>query len=168
MEEYMMDEEHARLALLQTELNNLRRTSLSMDAIIHQIKGWCVTTALAIGGFAVTSHKPALLIIGEGAIVGFFVINCHFRMFQRTVYERNAAIDTELKQVGIMEVLKGAGSLDIVGTATWGNDNTAYMPIVQRVRINFPKFWFEISRASTFSLYSFLALGLLVEFFILL
>lgn len=163
-----MEEEEARLALLQTELNNLQSNLRNMDSIILQIKGWCVTASLAIGGFAITSHKPALLLVGEVAIVGFFLINCQFRMAQRRTIERNWDIDSELKKVGVMQVLKGGGPLEIMGTSTKGRDHVAYVSIPERIRQRLPDFWFEICRVSTFSLYVFLAICLFAEFIILL
>lgn len=61
-----MTEEEARLALLQTGLQAIQSAIRSLDTITFQIKGWCVTTALAIGGFAAAYHKPALLLVGAG------------------------------------------------------------------------------------------------------
>jgi hypothetical protein len=55
-----MTEEDARLALLQVELNGIQSSIRSLDTIDFQIKGWCVTTGLAVGGFAVAYKKPAL------------------------------------------------------------------------------------------------------------
>jgi hypothetical protein len=163
-----MEEEDARLALLQTELNSLQSAIRNMDSIILQIRGWCVTAALAIGGFAVTSHRPALLVVGEGAIAGFFLMNCQFRMFQTAVNGRNEAIDLELKKVGVMQFLKAAGTLEVVGTAVWGYGHLAHVPFVEKIRGHLPDFWLEISRPSNFSLYLFLAVSLLIEFIVLL
>jgi hypothetical protein len=55
-----VEEQDARLALLQTELNNIQSSIRALDTTILQIKGWCVTASLAIGGFAVT-RQGALL-----------------------------------------------------------------------------------------------------------
>ena len=168
-----VDEEDARLALLQTELNSLQASIRSLDSISIQIKGWCVTASLAIGGFAVTNHQPALILVGEGAVAGFFLINCQFRMFQRSFMNRNLDIDSELKKVGIMQVLRGAGTFDIVGTAAWlglygGSRESNREPFASRVGRNLPDFWFEATRGSNFSLYLFLAFCLFIEFVILL
>ncbi|HEY7145855.1 MAG TPA: hypothetical protein VH637_16565 [Streptosporangiaceae bacterium] len=116
-----MTEEDARLALLQCELQAIQNAIRGLDAVTFQIKGWCVTAGLAIGGFAAAYHKPALLVVGAGAVVGFCLVNCQFKLVQRAFIDRNRAIDSELRATGIMEVLKGAGSLPIVGTAmpTW-------------------------------------------------
>jgi hypothetical protein len=82
-----LEEEEARLALLQTELNSIQNSIRGLDAITFQIKGWCVTTCLAVGGFAIAYHKPALLLIGEAAALGFFMINCQFKMIQRPFHQ---------------------------------------------------------------------------------
>ena len=66
-----MEEEEARLALLQTELNAIQASLRNYDSILLQVKGWCVTTALAVGGFAIAYHKPALIFVGIGAVLGF-------------------------------------------------------------------------------------------------
>src|SRR5690242_10804676 len=145
-----MEEEEARLALLQTELNAIQNSIRNFDSITLQIKGWCVTTALAAGGFAIAYHKPALILVGEGAVLGFFIINCQFRVFQRDIARWNLRIDSELKSVGIMQVLKGAGNLDIVGT-TAGKGIGGDSSLSERIRKDFPKFWFELRRPSNFS-----------------
>lgn len=162
-----MEEEEARLALLQTELNTIQASLRNFDSILLQIKGWCVTTALAAAGFAVAYHKPALIFVGIGASTGFFIINCQFRVFQRAVNKRNHRIDSELKNVGIMQVLKGAGNFDIVGTVT-GEVVPSDATFRERVRMGLPEFWFEVRRPSNFSLYLFVGFCLLIELIILL
>jgi hypothetical protein len=162
-----VEEEEARLALLQTELNAIQASIRNFDSILLQIKGWCVTTALAAGGFAVAYHKPALIIVGAGAVLGFFMINCQFRMFQRNTIKWNLRIDSELKSVGIMQVLKGAGSFDVVGTTA--GDLTLYgQPTFAQVRKRLPDFWHEAKRPSNFTLYLFVEFCLLIELIILL
>jgi hypothetical protein len=163
-----VEEEEARLALLQTELNTIQSSIRGLDSIIFQIKGWCVTTSLAIGGFAVAYHKPALLFIGGAATVGFFMINCQFKMFQRVFLNRNLAINAELQNTGIMEVLKGAGSFDIVGTALEASALKRVMPFRERIRSGFPRFLVEVHAVNTFSLYLFISLCLTVEAIVLL
>jgi len=86
---------------------------------------------------------------------------------------RNLDIDAELKKVGIMQVLKGAGTFDIVGTAAWrglygASRMSSKESFTARVSRNLPDLWFEATRASTFSLYLFLAFSLFIEFIILL
>jgi hypothetical protein len=163
-----VEEEEARLALLQTELNTIQASLRNYDSILLQIKGWCVTTALAAAGFAIAYHKPALVLVGLAAVLGFFMINCQFRIFQRAASRRNYRIDSELKNVGIMQVLKGAGSFDIVGTVVYGPLIPSDTPLRERVRKGFPDFWFEVSRPTNFSLYLFVGFCLLIELIVLL
>jgi hypothetical protein len=85
MDEHM-EEEEVRLALLQAELNSIQTSIRNHDSTTFQIKGWCVTTSLAVGGFAIAYHNPALLWVGGGAVVGFFMVNCHVKMFQRRFF----------------------------------------------------------------------------------
>src|SRR5215467_13861551 len=102
-----MTEEDARLALLQTELSSLQEVIRSLNTTETQIKGWCVTASLAIGGFAVAYHKPALLLVGVGAVLGFWLINSQVKMWQRLYAIRNHSIGCELGATGVMEVLRG-------------------------------------------------------------
>ena len=161
-----MTEEDARLELLKTELNAVHSSIQSLDTIVFQIKGWCVTAALAIGGFAVSSHIPALALIGIAAVAGFFLINCQFKMIQRAFINRNRALSDELRSVGIMQVLKGAGTLEIVGAAVpeFSQSGASYL---RRVRSRLPELWYEASLANTFSLYLFLFVCLAVEAIVL-
>jgi hypothetical protein len=108
--ERRVTEEEATLALLQTELNGIQGALRGLDQIIFQIKGWCVTASLAIGGVAIAYHRPGLLIVGFGAVIGFYLINCQFSAIQRSFIERNFDLDVELRSVGILQVLKGAGN----------------------------------------------------------
>jgi len=110
-------EEDARLTLLQTELDGIQGAIRALDTIDFQIKGWCVTTGLAIGGFAVAYKKPALLLIGMAAVIGFFLVNCQFKGIQRVFIIRNKSIDSDLKKTGIMDFLHGNGALEVVGTS---------------------------------------------------
>lgn len=112
-----MTEEDARLSLLIAELNTVQGAIRGLDTIDFQIKGWCVTVSLAIAGFAAAYHRPSLLIIGIGALFGFFLLNCQFKHIQRNFINRNYSIDTALRTAGIMQFLKGAGGLEVLGTA---------------------------------------------------
>jgi hypothetical protein len=161
-------EEDARLALLQTELNAIQSGIRGLDTIMFQIKGWCVTASLAIGGFAVAYHKPALLIVGAGAVVGFYLVTCQFKLIQRAFIKRNRTLDSELRTIGIMQVLKGAGNFEIVGTTPleWsGGTGSSYS---KRIRSNLPAFWDEARMPNAFSLYLFILACLTVEAIILL
>jgi hypothetical protein len=157
-----VEEEDARLALLQTELGTVQNAIRNLDATILQIKGWCVTASLAIGGFAITSHRAALVLVGEAAVLGFFMINCQFRAFQRDFMNRNLKIDTELRRTGIMEFLRGRGTFEVMGTAATG-DGVRADGAMSKFRSAWPRIWFEICRASNYSIYAFLAACLLVE-----
>jgi hypothetical protein len=163
-------DEDARLALLQTELNSIQSAIRGLDTILFQIKGWCVTTALAIGGFAVAYHLPALIIVGAGAVVGFYMMNCQFKMIQRAFIRRNRELDTELKAVGVMQFLKGAGNINIVGTSVvhLGVDSKVPETYFRRVVRYLPSLWFEARLPDTFSLYLFILACLAAEAIILL
>lgn len=151
-----MTEEEARLALLQSELSAVQSSIISFDAIAFQIKGWCVTTALAIGGFAVVYHKPALIFIGLASVLGFFLLNCQFKAIQRNFIERNSALDRELRTKGVMQVIKGAGSIDIVGTAVPDFSQSFLMGWLKEARM-----------PNTWTLYTFVVACLVVEAIVL-
>jgi hypothetical protein len=128
------------LELLKIELQGIQSSIQNLDGILFQIKGWCVSAALAIGGFAVSTHTPGLTLIGLIAIIGFFFINAQFKVIQRAFIERGAALDAELKSVGIMRVLKGAGNFEIVGTAipSLGHSGESYL---KRIRFSLSEVW---------------------------
>lgn len=151
-----MTEEDARLALLQSEINVLQSSILSFDAITFQIKGWCVTTSLAIGGFAVVYHRPALVLVGLASVVGFFLVNCQFKILQRVFIKRNLALDSEIRATGIIGVLKGASNVDIAGT---------FVPDFKYAFTS--ALWYEGRRPNTFTLYVFVFACLAVEAIIL-
>ena len=162
-----MTEEEARLELLKTELNAVQSSIQSFETIVFQIKGWCVTAALAIGGFAISSHAPALTLVGMAAVIGFFLVNCQFKTIQRKFIGRNAALASELSNVGIMQVLKGAGALEITGAAVPEFRRTAGLPFMEVVRSSFSELGYEARLPNTFSLYLFLLVCLAVEAIIL-
>jgi hypothetical protein len=162
-----MAEEEARLALLQTELTSIQTTIRSLDETDFQIKGWCVTASLAIGGFAAAYHKPALLIVAFGAVTGFYLVNCQFKAIQRVFIRRNYEIDDELRKTGIMAVLKGAGNLDIVGTAAPRWNRSSDRTWWGHARHQFAKLSYEGVLLNTFSLYLFILACLIVEVVIL-
>jgi hypothetical protein len=162
-----MTEEEARLELLKTELNTVQSCIQSFETIVFQIKGWCVTAALAIGGFAISSHAPALTLVGIAAVIGFFLVNCQFKTIQRKFIRRNAALASELSNVGIMQVLKGAGALEITGAAVPEFGRPAGLPFAEWVRSSFSEIGYEARLANTFSLYVFLLVCLAVEAIIL-
>jgi hypothetical protein len=157
-----MTEEDAKLALLQTELNGVQNSIRSLDAIDFQIKGWCVTTGLAIGGFAVAYKKPVLLLVGMAAVIGFYLVNCQFKGIQRAFIRRNSRIDSELKKAGIMHFLSDSSSLDVVGTSIpeWRMGGTSWR---SRARNEIEQIMLEAKLPNTFSLYLFIFVCLLAE-----
>lgn len=160
-----MTEEDARLELLKSELSSVHSSIQSLDTIVFQIKGWCVTAALAIGGFAVSSHTPALTLIGAAAVVGFFLVNCQFKMIQRAFIRHNKALAYELRSTGIMQVLRGEGALQIVGAVV--PDLRRGVSSGERARSLLSDIWHEARLPNTFSLYLFLFVCLGVEAIIL-
>lgn len=162
-----MTEEDARLALLQTELNNIQSGIRGLDTILFQVKGWCVTASLAIGGFAASNHQPTLLIIGTGAVAGFYLVQCQFKLIQRSFVIRNTLIHNELKDTGLMQFLKGGGKFEIIGTVPLGLTPTVSASFSKQIRDNIPRFWFEARLPSSYSLYLFILVCLAVEGIIL-
>jgi hypothetical protein len=162
-----MAEEDVRLTLLQVELNNIQSGIRGMDTILFQIKGWCVTAALGIGGFAAANHQPALLVVGAGAIVGFYLVQCQFKLIQRAFIRRNITIASELRKTGIMQFLKGAGSFEILGTTTLEWVSTGSSSFSKKIRDNLPGYWEEALLPSSYSLYLFILVCLAVEGIIL-
>jgi hypothetical protein len=161
-----MTEEDARLELLKTELNAVNSSIQNLDTIVFQIKGWCVTAVLAIGGFAVSNHTPSLTLIGIVAVAGFFLVNCQFKVIQRAFIRRNKALADELRCVGIMQVLKGAGTLEIVGAAVPDSSRPG-VPFREKIRAALSGIWYEASLPNTFSLYLFLFVCIGIEAIIL-
>lgn len=162
-----MTEEEARLELLKTEINAIQSAIQNADTIVFQIKGWCVTAALAIGGFAVSSHTPALTLIGIIAVIGFFLVNCQYKTIQRAFIRRNNALATEIKNLGIMQFLKGAGTLDISGAAIPEFSRTHGLSFRETIRTFTSELLYEARLANTFGLYLFLLVCLAVEAVIL-
>jgi hypothetical protein len=156
-------EEDAKLALLQTELNGIQSAIRSLDTIDFQIKGWCVTTGLAIGGFAVAYKKPELLLLGMVAVIGFYLLNCQFKGIQRAFIRRNSRLDSELKKAGIMHFLNDSRSLEVVGTSIpeWmKNPGSSWQ---SRARNEIAQIVYEARLPNTFSLYLFIFVCLLAE-----
>lgn len=162
-----MTEEEARLELLKTELNAVQSSIQNFDTIVFQIKGWCVTVVLAIGGFAVSSKTPALTLVGIVAAIGFFLMNCQFKAIQRKFINRNMELGSELSSVGIMQVLKGDGTLKITGAAIPAFRRIPVHPIGAWIRSSFSEIGYEAGVANTFSLYLFLLACLSLEAIIL-
>ena len=163
-----MTEEDARLALLQTELEGIQNSIRALDTIDFQIKGWCVTTGLAVGGFAVAYRKPALLFMGMTAVVGFYLVNCQFKSIQRAFIRQNNRIHSELEKTGIMQFLGGSGHVDVFGTSKpqWHN-SYAGSSWAARMRSEISRVMYEGVLPNTFSLYLFIFVCLVAESLIL-
>ena len=164
-----MTEEEARLALLQSELNALEGGIRGLDSIVFQVNGWCVTVSLAIGGVALASNHADLLIVGVVAVLGFFLINCQFKTFQRAMINRKNEIEDDLTKTGLMEWLKGKGDLKdkrpVVGTANPRLDGKrlSEVPFGEMLRA----IGREARLTHTFGLYLFIFSGLAIEAVIL-
>jgi hypothetical protein len=161
-----MTEEDARLSLLATELNTVQTAIRALDTIDFQIKGWSVTASLAIGGFAIAYHRPALIIVGIGALIGFFLLNCQYKYIQRNFINRNYEIDSALKSIGLMPFLNGAGTVQVLGTAApdW--------KIPKGAKLRFERWTYsgilrEARLPITYSLYLFILVCLIAEAIIL-
>lgn len=161
-----MTEEDARLELLKIELSSVHSSIQSLDTSVFQIKGWCVTAALTIGGFAVSGRAPALTLVGMAAVVGFFLINCQFKMIQRAFILRNKMFAQELAGTEIMQVLSGNSALKVAGAAV-PDFSRPGVTLVDKVRSFLSGIWYEACLPNTFSLYLFLLLCLAVEAIIL-
>jgi hypothetical protein len=160
-------EEEARLALLQAELAAIQGAIRGLDGTDFQIKGWCVTASLAIGGFAAAYHKAALLVVAFGAVGGFYLVNWQFKAIQRVFIRRNHEIDDELRKIGIIAFLKGAGNLEIVGTAAPQWDRNFGGQWRDRARREFFKLLHELISPNVFGLYLFILTCLIAEVVIL-
>ena len=126
-----------------------------------------MTTSLAVAGFAAAYNRPSLLLVGAGAVIGFLIVNCQFKMIQRYFINRNYEIDSALTAHGIMEFLKHENSLKVVGTATPGSRRHGTSTL-RSYRQNFTEMLHEALRANTFSLYVFVLVCLGIEAAILL
>ncbi len=64
------------------------------------VKGWALTVALALFGFAIDSKRPGLAIIGLLALIPFFALDAYFlqaeRLF-RVLYDEVRAPDSKVE-----------------------------------------------------------------------
>jgi len=158
-----MTEEDARLSLLMAELGAVQTAIRSLDAVDFQIKGWCVTSSLAIGGVAVAYRRPGLLVVGVAAVVGFFLLNCHFKQIQRTFIDRNYDIGVAIKADGIMKFLQTADSLGVAGTAAPQWQTLPRGTRLRFERVLLKRILYEARLPNTYSLYLFILLCLAAE-----
>jgi hypothetical protein len=158
-----MDESAARLALLQGELVSIESSIRGFDTIAFQVKGWCVTTALAIAGIAAAGH-PQLLLVGVGSVVGFWLVDSQNRSIQRVFIDRAKTIRESIRKDGIAGVLAGQSDLSILGSP---DIITGAMPTRGQFGLYSRRYshriLYEAVQVHTMSLYLFLLLCLCVE-----
>jgi hypothetical protein len=161
-----MTDEDVRLTLLQTQLNGLQSTIRSLDTIIVQIKGWCITVSLAIGGFAVGQRRPALLAVGVAAVAGFYILTCQAKVVQRFFLDENEHLNNEVKDLGITEVLAGRGITPITGTTvlSWNGDKSYLRMMIH----NFKRFRAAAAHPDTYTLYLFIIACFIIAAIVLL
>jgi hypothetical protein len=152
----------ARLALLQAELASIETAIRSFDTIGFQIKGWAVTAGLAIGGFAITEHKPALLFVGFVATIGFWLVDCQFKSIQRPFIARNRALARQLRQSSIASFLSSQSGVKAVGVPDIYTDRINRWSIVSIIN------YLRLIRAeailpNVFVLYLFILIALVLE-----
>jgi len=157
-----VEDEDAMLALLNTELAAIETAIRSLDSIGFQIKGWAVTASLAIGGFAVSNHQAALLLVGGGAIFGFWLVDCQFKTIQRPFILRNRALADDLREFGVAKVLRGLGTVKVLGvpdvftTRITGWQFSSIHRYIRSILI-------EATTPSVFGLYTFLLVAMGIE-----
>jgi hypothetical protein len=157
-----MTEEDVRLALLLAELNTVQNQLRNRDSQIFQIKGWCVTTSLAVSGFAIAYHRPELLAVGAGTVLGFYLLDCQFRYYWRRADRHNRALDAHLKRIGLMNAVQGNGEINIVGTAAEHLSEAS--PITgNRFQQYSGRIAHEAVRPATFAIYLFILICLGLE-----
>jgi hypothetical protein len=158
-----MDDGAARLALLQGELASIESSIRGFDAIAFQVKGWCVTTSLAIAGIAVTGHQQ-LILIGAGSVLGFWLLDSQNRSIQRVFIDRAKTIRENIRKNGIAKVLAGHSDLAILGSP---DVVTGAIPSRGHFRLAIGRYThrilYEAVQVHTMSLYLFLLTCLCVE-----
>ena len=87
-----MDEAEARFELLKGEIEAVRSGIRSLDEVLVQVKSWCVTVTSAVAVAAVTVDVPAILWVGVGAAIVFWLVEAQFKSVQRTFIERDASM----------------------------------------------------------------------------
>ena len=100
-----MNEEAARFELLKQELDHLDSGIRSFDAILFQVKGWCVTATVAIASVAVTTSRASVLAVALGAILGFWLLDGLHKFLQRRFIDRNTDIEMALHAGTVADVL---------------------------------------------------------------
>lgn len=164
-----MEELEPRLALLKFELESLQTSIRALDTVMFQIKGWCVTAAFAVAGFAVTGKRSGLIFVGLAATIGFWLIDAHHKSIQRVFIERNRALECDILRSGsLVAALQGdnlrgpkIASAFAFASQPRRDNRLALTQDVRRVLL-------EAGRPLTFGLYLFIAAVLVLEGLILL
>lgn len=112
-----MDETTAKFELLKLELQSIQAGIRGMDTIMFQIKGWCVTVAVATAGVALTSSHIELVAVGGAAVVGFWLVDAHYKSMQRIFIDRDDRIEEVLARQEPLAAL-AAGQLHVPGLAS--------------------------------------------------
>jgi hypothetical protein len=147
-------ETSAQLELLKVELASIQGGIRGLDTILFQIKGWCVTTCVAVAGVALAAKSPELLLAAVGAIIGFWLVDAHYKPVQRVFIERDAHIEVRLKGRKPIEVLR-SGDLTVPGLASgfqWSGGST----LRSSLAAHFKRLWREAKIPMGFSFYAVL------------
>lgn len=154
-----MDEDAARLELLKIELQSIQTGIRSLDTTLFQIKGWCVTVVVAVAGFALSNNNAALLLIGFGAIMSFWLIDAHHKALQRVFIERNLLIENEFAKSDVSEALN---RMRVLGTSLAFVD-AHELGELRRFKKRISDVASEARRPLTFGIYLFLAALLVLQ-----
>lgn len=112
-----MTETEAKFELLKVELQSIQLGIRGIDTILFQIRGWCVTVTLAVAGLALTNKRPALLLLGVAAVVGFWVVDAQNKTNQRVHARRDREIQRALMGQSPLAALE-SGELVVPGLAS--------------------------------------------------
>ena len=156
-----MDELDARLRLLEQEIGQLQESIRAHDSIVHQIKGWAVTVALASAGYAISTDRPAVAVVGIAATLGFWLIDAQARSVQRRAISRALGIENSLATSGIVQALTD-GHLGSPGMASALASTRSALPQQPRLRQAWSGILNEARRPLTSVLYLGIELTLLV------
>ena len=147
----MPDEMSAQFDLLKLEMTSIQAGVRGIDAILFQVKGWCVTICVASAGLALTTKTIGLLAVGTGAALGFWLVDAHYKSVQRVFIERDAVIETALAGKDPIAVLRDGGLIvPGLGSAFRTDDSFTFG---QKVRLEVRRLWREARLPLTFGVY---------------
>jgi hypothetical protein len=147
-------ETSAQLELLKVELASIQGGIRGLDTILFQIKGWCVTICVAVAGVALATKSPELLLVAAGAIIGFWLVDAHYKAVQRVFIERDTHIEVCLKGRKPIEVLR-SGDLTVPGLAS-GFQFSGGFTLRSSLVPHFTRLWREAKVPMGFSFYAVL------------